>query len=170
MYFCFVYYILKFGSRTAKYMYQVTDAIHYCHQNEVIHRDIKPENLLLTITGDIKLADFGWSVHAPSLKRNTMCGTLDYLPPEMVEGRDYRQYVDHWCLGVLCYEFLTGRPPFESSTNEGTYKKIRCLSIDYPADMPPGAKDLISKLLIHKSENRLSLPHVMKHYWIQQNM
>lgn len=87
--------------RAAKYVYQVADALHYCHQNEVIHRDIKPENLLLTVNGDVKLADFGWSVHAPSLKRNTMCGTLDYLPPEMVEGKEYCNYVDHWCLGKL---------------------------------------------------------------------
>ncbi|CAG9760968.1 unnamed protein product [Ceutorhynchus assimilis] len=86
----------RFGNqRSAKYAYQVTDALDYCHQNHVIHRDIKPENLLLTITGDVKLADFGWSVHSPSLKRNTMCGTLDYLPPEMIGGKDYRHHVDN---------------------------------------------------------------------------
>lgn len=62
----------------------MADALHYCHQNKVIHRDIKPENLLLTDNDDVKLGDFGWSVHAPSMRRNTMCGTLDYLPPEMV--------------------------------------------------------------------------------------
>nr|CAI5832796.1 unnamed protein product [Callosobruchus analis] len=86
--------------RAAKYIYQVSEALHYCHQNEVIHRDIKPENLLLTLTGDIKVADFGWSVHAPSLKRKTMCGTLDYLPPEMVQNQEYSYYVDLWCLVV----------------------------------------------------------------------
>lgn len=69
---------------SAKYTYHVADALYYCHQNNVIHRDIKPENLLLTNNDDVKLADFGWSVHAPSMRRRTMCGTLDYLPPEMV--------------------------------------------------------------------------------------
>lgn len=73
--------------------------MNYCHQNKVIHRDLKPENLLLTVNDDIKLADFGWSVHAPSLHRRTMCGTLDYLPPEMVSGKTYNKFVDNWCLG-----------------------------------------------------------------------
>lgn len=84
---------------SAKYIYQVADAVEYCHQNNVIHRDIKPENLLLTITKDVKLADFGWSVHTLSLRRRTMCGTLDYLPPEMIDGQTYKQYVDYWCIG-----------------------------------------------------------------------
>ena len=55
---------------------------------KVIHRDIKPENLLLDMKGDLKISDFGWSVHAPSSRRATMCGTLDYLPPEMIEETD----------------------------------------------------------------------------------
>ena len=114
---------------SAKYTYQVADALEYCHKNNVIHRDIKPENLLLTHNGDIKLADFGWSVHAPSNKRNTMCGTLDYLPPEMVSGERYDIFVDHWCLGILCYEFLVGRPPFLSDNSEETYAKIKKVDI-----------------------------------------
>ena len=52
--------------RSARYVYQVADALHYCHQHKVIHRDIKPENLLLSLDGNVILADFGWSVHAPS--------------------------------------------------------------------------------------------------------
>jgi len=71
----------------ANYMAQLADALMYCHARKVIHRDIKPENLLLGKDGDIKIADFGWSVHAPSSRRTTMCGTLDYLAPEMVEVR-----------------------------------------------------------------------------------
>lgn len=148
------------------YVYQVADAIHYCHLNKVIHRDIKPENLLLTIDGNIKLADFGWSVHAPSLKRRTTCGTLDYLPPEMVRNTHYDEHVDHWCIGVLCYEFLVGKPPFESSNSVKTYEKIVAVRVTYPNFMPEGAKDLISKLLRFKPTERLPLPAVMKHWWI----
>ncbi|PNF29868.1 Aurora kinase B [Cryptotermes secundus] len=155
--------------RAAKYIYQVADALNYCHLNKVIHRDIKPENLLLMSTGDIVLADFGWSVHAPSSRRKTMCGTLDYLPPEMIEGRTYNEYVDHWCVGVLCYEFLVGRPPFESSDTNKTYSRIQNVDLNFPNCVAEGAKDLISKLLRRCPSERLPLPDVMKHPWIVNN-
>lgn len=69
--------------RSARYTNQVAHALHYCHLNNVIHRDLKPENLLLSVNDQIKLSDFGWSAHTTSTQRKTMCGTLDYLPPEM---------------------------------------------------------------------------------------
>jgi len=124
------------------------------------------ENLLLTLDGDIKLADFGWSVHAPSSCRKTMCGTLDYLPPEMVKQKEYNEKVDNWCVGVLCYEFLVGKPPFESEDNKTTYKKIVSVAVQYPSFIKPCAKDLISKLLKLNPKARLELPDVMNHFWI----
>ncbi|XP_015602193.1 aurora kinase B [Cephus cinctus] len=154
---------------SAKYTYQVADALEYCHSNNVIHRDLKPENLLLTYQGDIKLADFGWSVHAPSSKRNTLCGTLDYLPPEMVTGDSYDVYVDHWCLGILCYEFLVGCPPFLSDSQQETYSKIKQVNIEWPIYIKAGAKDLISKLIRRRSSDRISLSGVKKHFWIVEN-
>jgi serine/threonine protein kinase len=59
-----------------------------------------------------------------------MCGTLDYLPPEMVEGRTYDEKVDLWCIGVLCYELLVGNPPFESPSHNETYRRI--LKVGWP--------------------------------------
>lgn len=75
----------------------------YCHEHNVIHRDIKPENLLLSLGKIIKVSDFGWSVHTERPLRRTICGTLDYLPPEMIKpGREpYNYSVDNWCIGVL---------------------------------------------------------------------
>ena len=70
------------------YFSQISSALQMMHSNRVMHRDIKPENLLVGAHGEMKIADFGWSVHAPTSRRNTLCGTLDYLPPEMVEGRE----------------------------------------------------------------------------------
>ena len=117
-----------------------------------------------TAQDDLKIADFGWSVHAPSSHRTTLCGTLDYLPPEMVENRQhdekvlrnsiYPQFsssdrfnvslplqVDLWGLGVLCYEFNVGNPPFEAKTSQQTYERISKVSnlfsivIPYPLYM-----------------------------------
>ncbi|KAK4875517.1 hypothetical protein RN001_011939 [Aquatica leii] len=155
--------------KSSKYVYQVASALDYCHRKKVIHRDLKPENLLLSITDDIKLGDFGWSVHAPSSNRKTMCGTLDYLPPEIVERKVYGTYVDNWCLGVLCYEFLVGKPPFESGSEEETYARIQNVDIYYPCHVPADAIDLISKLLRRTSEARITLSDVMQHPWIINN-
>nr|CDJ96884.1 Serine threonine protein kinase-related domain containing protein [Haemonchus contortus] len=84
----------RFDETTAAvFMYQIADALKYCHEKKVIHRDIKPENLLIGDFGELKIADFGWSVHTPKQKRQTMCGTLDYLPPEMVTGEEHREHV-----------------------------------------------------------------------------
>lgn len=85
------------------------------HNKNVIHRDIKPENLLNS-DGVVKLTDFGWSSHCPQDRRKTMCGTLDYLPPEMISNSHYDHTIDIWSVGILAYEFLTGSPPFESRT------------------------------------------------------
>lgn len=75
-----------------------------------------------------------------------MCGTIDYLPPEIVEGQVYGPYVDQWCLGVLCYEFLVGSPPFECKTSEQTYERIKKVDLKFPSFMPEGAVDLISRV------------------------
>ena len=80
--------------------------------------------------------------------RKTLCGTLDYLPPEMVEGRDHDAAVDVWSLGVLCYEFLFGAPPFEAEGHSDTYKRILKVDLQWPAQpaVSAGAKDLIHKV------------------------
>lgn len=132
--------------RTATYISQLADALMYCHSKKVIHRDIKPENLLLGIKGELKMADFGWSVHAPSSRRNTLCGTLDYLPPEMVVGKTHDHTVDLWGLGVLCYECLVGIPPFLAEFHKETYMKIKKVQYKFPDFISEGARNLISKV------------------------
>ncbi|GIY78382.1 hypothetical protein CEXT_741751 [Caerostris extrusa] len=181
-----IYFILEFAARgelyktlqkhhhfdertAATYMAQLAEAFIYCHAKKVIHRDIKPENLLLSLTGDIKIADFGWSVHAPSLKRKTMCGTLDYLPPEMLDHKTYDSTVDLWCLGILCYEFLVGNPPFESETAKETYSRIRKVQVEFPEHLSDLAKDFILKLLQKNPSDRMSLQEMLEHPWIEKN-
>ncbi|TPX72691.1 hypothetical protein SpCBS45565_g00266 [Spizellomyces sp. 'palustris'] len=153
--------------RASKYIAQMANALGYLHKKNVIHRDIKPENLLLGMKGELKIADFGWSVHAPNTRRQTLCGTLDYLPPEMVEGRDHGRNVDLWSLGVLCYEFLVGVPPFEDQTSyRATYKRIAQVDLRIPDYVSAEAKDLISGLLRYNPDERLPLEHVLRHPWL----
>lgn len=146
----------------------MANALIYLHSKHIIHRDIKPENLLNSL-GTIKIADFGWSIHAPNSRRKTLCGTLDYLPPEMVERKDHDSAVDIWCLGVLCYEFCTGFPPFQSSSHKETYKRIQTIELKFPHYLTNEVQDFIRKLLVHDPTKRLDLVSVLVHPWIVMN-
>uniref|UniRef100_A0A0N5AZZ8 Aurora kinase n=1 Tax=Syphacia muris TaxID=451379 RepID=A0A0N5AZZ8_9BILA len=180
-----VYLILEYASRgtlyaalmkektfslkaSATYVYQLASALEYCHQKKVVHRDIKPENVLIARNGDVKIADFGWSVHAPSSKRQTMCGTLDYLSPEMLNHRQHDEMVDNWSLGIMLYEFLIGKPPFEDKNPQRTMAKIQTGNFAIPPTVPEGAQDVIRGLLKLEPSKRLSLVEVIKHPWITE--
>jgi aurora kinase len=161
----------RFSERTsATYIRDLAMALDYTHSKHVIHRDIKPENLLLGAHSEIKIADFGWSVHAPTSRRNTLCGTLDYLPPEMVEGRDHDEKVDVWSLGVLLYEFLYGSPPFEADGHTATYRRISRVDLRFPTQpaVSEDAKDLIRRLLVKEPSQRMALADVPKHRWVRE--
>ncbi|KAM0697483.1 hypothetical protein Q7P36_002337 [Cladosporium allicinum] len=155
--------------QAAQYIAQMASALKYLHKKHVMHRDIKPENILVGIHGEIKISDFGWSVHAPNNRRNTMCGTLDYLPPEMIKpGREenwYTEKVDLWSLGVLTYEFLVGEAPFED-TPVMTQRRIAKCDMTIPPNLSAEARDLIKRLLVLDPERRISLEDVETHPWI----
>ncbi|PRQ57675.1 putative protein kinase Aur family [Rosa chinensis] len=156
--------------RAATYILSLAQALAYCHEKDVIHRDIKPENLLLDHEGRLKIADFGWSVQSKN-KRRTMCGTLDYLAPELVENKAHDYAVDNWTLGILCYEFLFGVPPFEAESQKDTFQRIVKVDLSFPAtpQVSSEARDLITKLLVKDISKRLSLQKIMEHPWIVKN-
>ena len=96
-------------------------------------------------------------------------GTLDYLPPEMVEGRDHDAAVDVWSLGVLAYEFLCGVPPFEAEGHSETYKRILRVDLHFPSHVSSAARDMIGALLVKEPKNRLPLGKLLEHPWIVEN-
>lgn len=157
--------------QVAKYVSQLAAALDYCHQKNVIHRDIKPENLLIGADGQLKMADFGWSIHTKSSRRHTLCGTLDYLSPEMIDADEgHGHEVDIWALGILCFELLVGKPPFETESHTMTYKRIVAVNLIWPSLVSRGARDLITKLLRRKPRDRLPLSEVQTHPWIQSHV
>ncbi|PXF45157.1 Serine/threonine-protein kinase Aurora-3 [Gracilariopsis chorda] len=152
----------------ARYVASLASAIRYCHSKGVIHRDLKPENILLDQDNNPKIADFGWSVHAVrAARRGTLCGTLDFLAPEMCENQTYDSSVDLWSLGVLLYEMLYGTPPFEEEDSWHTKQRIQKVDLHFPrGPISEEAKHLIRCLLRKVPAERLSLPKLLCHPWI----
>ena len=145
----------------AKYVTQLSEALLYLHQHHVLHRDIKPENILLDHNDNIKLADFGWSVHDPSSRRKTACGTIEYMPPEIIQRRHYDNTVDLWCVGIFCFELLAGKTPFAQEKKEATYELIQKVQYDMPDYFPIEAKSLIHSLLKKQGSERMNLQKVI---------
>eukprot|EP00826_Nyctotherus_ovalis_P030096 TRINITY_DN2390_c0_g1_i5.p1 TRINITY_DN2390_c0_g1~~TRINITY_DN2390_c0_g1_i5.p1 ORF type:complete len:426 (+),score=126.50 TRINITY_DN2390_c0_g1_i5:111-1388(+) len=156
----------------AQYMREVISAVEYLHSTNppIIHRDIKPENILLDLKERAKLCDFGWSnFFNPNTKRMTYCGTPDYLAPEMIKKEGHDQRIDLWNLGVLLFELLTGRPPFQGTNQKELFDNITRLKILYPKDFPKMAKDLVAKLLKVNPKDRISLKAALDHPWFRAN-
>lgn len=156
-------------STAARYVAQLAEALLYLHQHHILHRDIKPENILLDHNSNIKLADFGWSVHDPKTRRKTACGTPEYFPPEIVELQAYDTSADLWCLGIFCYELLVGSTPFFAEEQKAICANIRKMDFKFPASVPEDARDLISALLRRDGADRLTLNKVLRHPFLTKN-
>ena len=98
-----------------------------------------------------------------------MCGTIDYLPPEMIDKKPYNHKVDTWCVGVLCYELLAGSPPFEDEDTNVTYRKIAAVKYEFRPNMSPLVRDLLNNLLVYNPDRRYEGSQVMKHTWCVKN-
>ncbi|SCU93469.1 LANO_0E03950g1_1 [Lachancea nothofagi CBS 11611] len=152
------------------FVYQIADALDHMHSRHILHRDIKPENILIGFQNTLKLTDFGWSVtNVGNGKRKTLCGTLDYLSPELIKIREYDDKADVWALGVLTFELLVGNPPFEESSKELTYRRILKRDLRFPDHVSMQARDLINKLLEYEPNARITPKDMKKHPWIETN-
>lgn len=154
--------------QAAKFVAQLAEALMYLHHHHILHRDIKPENILLDQHQNIKLADFGWSVHDPSNRRKTSCGTPEYFPPEIVSRQMYDTTADLWCLGIFAFEMLVGKTPFAHEDNEQVYNNIKRGTFEVPESVPPEAKDFINSLLVKNGSQRLALHRVVQHPFLMK--
>jgi len=162
----------KFDLQTsAQYFHETCDALDYLHHqpDKVIHRDIKPENILLDANDHVKLADFGWANLMDVDLRGTFCGTLDYLPPEMIMGTGHDESADMWNMGVLMYEMAIGKSPFAGATKEIICRNIVTVNLSFPDTCSDkDLKHLISSLLKKKSKERLTVRDAMRHAFIMK--
>ncbi len=148
----------KFSNGKARfYIIEIILAIEFLHKHNMLYRDLKPENIMVDANGHIKLTDFGLSKMFTKSKEKafTICGTPQYLAPEILSDDGYDNSVDWWSLGCVMFEMLVGKAPFRipkgSYLSADLYKK----KITIPEYVTPEAKDLISKLLIPNPKNRL---------------
>ena len=155
-----------FSEEKAKfYAAEIILGLNYLHKNNCIYRDLKPENVLIDLNGHIKLTDFGLSKICEDYpcKTKTLCGTPEYLAPEILFQNDYGIEVDWWSLGVIIYEMISGYLPFRIIQNEKVTKNIYKQKIKMFNHFSSEAKNLIKKLLEYNPKKRIGYEKIINH-------
>ncbi|CAB1433396.1 unnamed protein product [Pleuronectes platessa] len=133
------------------YFAETVLALEYLHNYGIVHRDLKPDNLLITSMGHIKLTDFGLSkMGTDESHHQLVCGTPEYIAPEVILRQGYGKPVDWWAMGIILYEFLVGMVPFFGDTTEELFGQVITDDIVWPEGdeaLPLDAQHLISSLL-----------------------
>lgn len=145
----------RFPNPVAKfYAAEVCLALEYLHSNDIIYRDLKPENILLDRNGHVKITDFGFAKYVPDVTY-TLCGTPDYIAPEVISTKPYNKSVDWWSFGIYIYEMLAGYTPFYDANAMKTYENILNAELKFPPFFNHDAQDLLSKLIERDLSKRL---------------
>lgn len=139
------------------YAAEVILALQYLHEMDIIYRDLKPENILLDEQGHIRLTDFGLSKDGikDNFSATSLCGTPEYLAPEIISQTGHGKAVDWWSLGIMIFEMLTGSLPFNSSNRKVLFDRITYTELHYPKRISPTAVDLLKKLFEKNPRKRL---------------
>jgi len=150
------------------YLVQLVNCLKHLHSNRIIHRDLKLGNVFLNEKMEIKVGDFGLAckLEFDGERRRTVCGTPNYIAPEILENKDGHSYeVDVWSVGVIIYTMLVGKPPFETPDVKTTYQKIKANSYSFPDHVPLSdpAKNLIRQILLRDPTKRLTLDEILAH-------
>ncbi|CAL4930842.1 unnamed protein product [Urochloa decumbens] len=136
------------------YTAEIVSAVGHLHANGIMHRDLKPENILLDADGHAMLTDFGVAKEFDENTRsNSMCGTVEYMAPEIVQGRGHDKAADWWSVGILLFEMLTGKPPFVGGNRDKIQQKIVKEKIKLPTYLSSEVHSLL-KGLLHKEAGR----------------
>jgi len=137
----------RFDNVTSRfYAAQIAAIFDHCHSKNIVYRDLKPENILINMDGYVKLTDFGFA-KVVEHRTYTLCGTPEYIAPEVLLNKGHGKPVDWWTLGILIYEMVVGYPPFVDEDPMGIYQKILSGKIVFPKLFDKDAKVLVKKLL-----------------------
>lgn len=153
------------------YITEIVLALDYLHSKNIAYRDLKPENLLIAGDGHLKITDFGFAKRIVD-RSTTLCGTPEYLAPEVITNMGHNKGVDWWSLGVLIYEMLAGYPPFYDTNTFEVYRKITVGKYEFPQCMSFNERKLITQLLQPDVNQRLGCgpggaSDVKKHVWFR---
>ncbi|KAJ4355433.1 cytochrome c oxidase subunit 1 [Didymosphaeria variabile] len=147
----------RFNEPTSQfYAAEIVLILEFLHEREgVAYRDLKPENILIDAEGHLKLVDFGFAKKVENRETYTLCGTPEYLAPEVIRNTGHGTAVDWWAFGILVYEFLVGQPPFWDQNPMKIYEQIVEGRLRFPSAMSSEARDLISGLCTVDTSKRL---------------
>lgn len=149
---------------TRYFMRQILLGCQYLHENKIIHRDLKLGNIFLNDQMEIKLGDFGLATKLDydGERKRTLCGTPNYIAPEVLGKKGHSYEVDVWSLGCILYTLLVGKPPFETQTLKDTYNRIKKNEYYVPSKVGSLAKTLIQKLLQHEPSKRPTVAEILR--------